>query len=239
MINTRQSIMNPEALFDEYQQRESGLITRRALLRGGLALGAGAAALTVPARAKASISALMCAPEAGVFGGSADGLSSNATEFVDTEYDYSSEVPDDGPGERYLEMINAHTHERYARSFVVDGEYDQDAIDEFSYFARDWRQNQTKDFDPNALQIVWTIWRMLGTSTPFYLNSGYRSPATNGSLKGAAKNSMHMHAKAMDLSHPSVPPSQVHAAAMELWAGGVGRYDTFTHVDSGTKRRWG
>lgn len=231
--------MDPEALFDEYQQRESGLITRRGLLRGGLAFGAGAAALTVPARAKASISALMCAPEAGVFGGSADGLSSNSGEYVESNVDYSSAVPDDGPGERHLTIINAHTQERYDRSFVVNGEYDQDALDEYSYFARDWRQNLVKDVDPACIEIVWKIWRMLGTSTPFYLNSGYRSPATNGSLKGAAKQSMHLQAKAMDLSHPSVPPSEVHAAAMTLWAGGVGRYDTFTHVDSGTKRRWG
>ncbi len=231
--------MDPEAIFDEYQQRHSGLLTRRSLLRGA-AVGAGIAALTVPARAKASISALMCPPEAGSFGGNAKGAGpSGAGGLADGDEDYSADVPDDGPGERRLVMVNGRTGERYDRAFVQNGEYVQEAIEEFSHFARDWRENEIKPYDPAAIQIVWKIWRMIDTPTPFNLNSGYRSPKTNASLPGTAKQSYHMRGKACDLSNPSVSPANVHKAAMTLWAGGVGRYDTFTHVDSGPKRRWG
>jgi uncharacterized protein YcbK (DUF882 family) len=228
--------MDPEAIFDEYQTRESGLMTRRKLLQGAAA-GIGFAAATVPARAKASVSALMCPPKAGSFGGG--GGSAPDGGFVDSDEDYSTEVPDDGPGERRLVMINAHTGDRYDRAFVQNGEYNQEALQEFAQFARDWRQNEAKPIDPKAIEIVWKVWRMIGADAPFRLNSGYRSPTTNASLPGAAKQSYHMRGKAMDLSHPSVKPSSVHKAAMTLWAGGVGRYSTFTHVDSGPKRRWG
>jgi uncharacterized protein YcbK (DUF882 family) len=229
--------MDPEQIFDDFQQRESGLLTRRGLLTGA---AVGAAAVLVPARAKASISALMCPPEAGSFGGDATGAgASGGGGLVDGDEDYSSAVPDDGPGLRHLTMRNGRTGETYDRDFVVDGQFVPDALEEFNRFARDWRQNEVKTMDPNAINIVWKIWRMIGTSTPFNLNSGYRSPATNSSLPGAAKQSYHMRGKALDLSNPSVSPANVHKAAMTLWAGGVGRYDTFTHVDSGPKRRWG
>lgn len=230
--------MNPEAIFDEYQQTESGLLTRRRMILGA-ALGLGAS-MSVPATAKASVSALMCPPRAGSFGGSAgSGVPSGGGGLVEGDEDYSSDVPDDGPGERRLTIINAHTGERYDRAFVQNGQYVQEALDEYAQFARDWRQNEIRPIDPKAIEIVWKVWRMIDTSTPFNLNSGYRSPATNASLPGAARQSYHMRGKAMDLSHPTVPPTSVHRAAMTLYEGGVGRYDTFTHVDSGPQRRWG
>lgn len=230
--------MNPEQIFDEYQMSETGLLTRRGLLRGA-GLGA-AAALTVPAQAKAAISALMCPPKKGSFGGSASGTGpSGSGGLMGGDEDYSADVPDDGPGVRRLKMTNWRTGETYDREFVQNGEYVQEAIEEFSHFARDWRQNEIKPYDPKALDIVWKIWRMIGTDTPFNLNSGYRSPKTNASLPGTAKQSYHMRGKACDISNASVPPASVHKAAMTIWVGGVGRYDTFTHVDSGPKRRWG
>ena len=229
--------MDPEQAFDDFQRRESGLITRRGLLRGA---AVGGAAMLVPAQAQSSISALMCPPEAGSFGGSASGAGQGGSGgLVDGDEDYSSAVPDDGPGLRHLTMTNGRTGETYDRDFVVDGQFVPDALEEFNRFARDWRQNEVKTMDPAAINIVWKIWRMIGTDTPFNLTSGYRSPKTNASLNGAAKQSYHMRGKAMDLTNSSVSPANVHKAAMTLWAGGVGRYVDFTHVDSGPKRRWG
>jgi len=230
--------MNPEEIFDDYQERESGLLTRRKVLQGA-AVGFGMVAATIPARAKASVSALMCPPEAGSFGGGGGSTGAGGGGLVDGDEDYSTDVPDDGPGERRLTMINPHNGERYDRAFVQNGEFNQEALEEFAQFARDWRRNEAKPIDPKAIQTVWKIWRMIDTSTPFKLNSGYRSPATNASLPGAAKQSYHMRGKALDIANDSVRPSSVHKAAMTLWVGGVGRYDNFTHVDSGPKRRWG
>lgn len=228
--------MNPEADFDAFQVRESGLMTRRALLREG-ALGMVGLAATAPSGASGAISALMCPPKAGSFAGSAG--TTGGGGWVESNTDYSGSVPDDGPGMRRLVMTNGRTGERYDMEFVRDGKYVPEAIEAFSKFARDWRQNEVKAFDPKVIDIVWKIWRKLGTETPMNLNSGYRSPKTNGSLPGAAKQSQHMHARATDLSHPSIPASEIHKAAMSDWVGGVGRYDTFCHVDSGAKRRWG
>ena len=100
--------MNPEAIFDDYQMQENGLLTRRRLLRGA-ALGLGAAAVTVPATAKASVSALMCPPKKGSFGGGSGSIPPGGGGFVDGDEDYSAEVPDDGPGERRLTIISVCT----------------------------------------------------------------------------------------------------------------------------------
>lgn len=227
--------MDPEELFDEYQQQESGLLTRRNVLRGAAA----GAAVILPGMANASISALMCPPKAGSFGANAAGSTSEGAGWVDGDEDYSGEVPDDGPGMRRLTMRNAHTKEVYDREFVQNGEFVQEALEEFNRFARDWRQNDVKAMDPKVINMVWRLWRKIGSSEPITLNSGYRSPKTNASLTGAAKQSYHLRGKALDLSHPSVKPSSMHKAAMSDWVGGVGRYNTFTHIDSGPKRRWG
>ena len=231
--------MTPGHLSDRYITRATGLLTRRGMLRG-LGMAGGAAALVVPARARASISALMCPPQAGSFGGGGLGASgpAGAGAFVDGDEDYSAAVPDDGPGMRRLKITNPRTGETYDREFVQNGEYVQEAIDEFSNFARDWRTGDVKPYDPKALDIAWKVWRMLGVDTPFSLTSGYRSPKTNASLNGTAKNSYHMRGKAMDLQNSSVRPSGVQKAGMTLYAGGVGHYDTFTHLDSGPKRNW-
>jgi len=229
--------MDSEQIFDAWQQTESGVFTRRRILGGAMA---GGAALLVPAQAMPSISALMCPPEKGSFGGSATETGPpGGGGLVDGDEDYSGEVPDDGPGMRRLVMRNGRTGETYDREFVQNGEFVQEALQEFNRFARDWRQNEEKAMDPQLINLIWRIWRAIGTDTPFNLNSGYRSPKTNASLSGAAKQSFHMRGKAADLSNPSVSPSNVHKAAMASWVGGVGRYDTFTHVDTGTTRRWG
>lgn len=229
--------MNPEEIFDDYQQQEAGLLTRRGLLRGA-ALGA---AMVVPAQARASISALMCPPEAGSFGGNANGYKPGGSGLVGGDEDYSGEVPDDGPGMRHLKMTNWRTGEVFDRPYVENGQYVDEAIDEFSQFARDWRQNEVKPFDPKSIDIVWKIWRKLGISQPFNLNSGYRSPVTNASLPGTAKQSYHMRAKACDISTSSATVRQIHAAAVSLKAGGVGKYTSsgFVHIDSGPVRYWG
>lgn len=192
-----------------------------------------------PAPARA-ISALMCPPEAGVFAGGANSVGSGSSNFAD-DIDYSREVPDDGPGLRHLTMTNSRLGERFDRPFVEGGQFVQDALDEFSYFARDWRQDEVKSFDPKTMDIIWKVWRLLDTSDVFNLNSGYRSPRTNASLPGAAKQSMHLYAKAADLTIGSRSVAQVYRAAMSVRGGGVGKYtdSNFVHVDSGRVRTWG
>lgn len=62
------------------------------------------------------------------------------------------------------------------------------------------------------------------------INSGYRSPAHNKRV-GGATNSQHLYGRAADIVVRGVSPSRVYAEADKLF-NGVGRYNTFTHVDT-------
>lgn len=62
------------------------------------------------------------------------------------------------------------------------------------------------------------------------INSGYRSPSHNKRVGGASK-SQHLYGKAADIVVRGVSPSRVYTAALKLF-NGVGKYNTFTHVDT-------
>lgn len=220
-----------------FETTQSGLCTRRALLRAG---GGAAATLLAAGPGAAGISALMCPPQAGSFGGDAPGIAPSGSGTVAGDEDYSGSVPDDGPGLRKLTMSNGRTGETYDRAFVEGGKFVAEAIKEFTHFARDWRQSEEKAHDPNSVEIVWKVWRRLSMTSPFNLNSGYRSPKTNASL-GGASNSYHMRAKATDISTSTRSVSQIYSAATTDQAGGAGKYTSsnFVHIDSGPVRNWG
>ncbi len=69
------------------------------------------------------------------------------------------------------------------------------------------------------------------------INSGYRCPAHNAAI-GGAKNSQHKLGTATDIVVSGLTPDEV-ADACEHF-NGLGRYNTFTHVDSrkSNKARW-
>lgn len=64
------------------------------------------------------------------------------------------------------------------------------------------------------------------------INSGYRTPSYNKKV-GGATYSQHMYGTAADISVTGVSPSEVYKYADSILpkSGGVGKYDTFTHVD--------
>ena len=75
------------------------------------------------------------------------------------------------------------------------------------------------------------------------ITSGYRCPAHNAAV-GGHPTSEHMAGVATDIVVGGLPPEQV-ADRAEARFSGVGRYDTFTHVDSrdlgyrgGVASRW-
>tara|TARA_R110002020_G_scaffold176317_4_gene368525 strand:- start:1134 stop:1547 length:414 start_codon:yes stop_codon:yes gene_type:complete len=75
---------------------------------------------------------------------------------------------------------------------------------------------------------------------PVKINSGYRCPTHNKNV-GGAKNSLHMQGKAADHYISGVYPAVVAAFhAQRIQDGGVGKYNSFTHIDvRGYKARWG
>lgn len=64
------------------------------------------------------------------------------------------------------------------------------------------------------------------------INSGYRTPAYNKKV-GGATYSQHMYGTAADIVVSGVKPSEVYAYADSILpkSGGVGKYETFIHVD--------
>ncbi len=141
----------------------------------------------------------------------------------------------------YLELTHAHTGETYAGQFYGPAGYDTVELQKLDYFLRDWRQGQSVQMDPRlfwALAVIRTVAQRAGFSGKATINSGYRTLKTNSSLEGAARNSLHMAGRAIDLTFEKVPPSQLVGCALALQIGGVGQYPGFTHIDSGNLRTW-
>ncbi len=73
---------------------------------------------------------------------------------------------------------------------------------------------------------------------PVVITSGYRTPAYNKTVGGAAQ-SQHLYGKAADIIVEGMSPATVANHAEAVGFGGIGRYSTFTHVDvRAIKARW-
>ena len=75
---------------------------------------------------------------------------------------------------------------------------------------------------------------------PVVVHSGYRCPTYNKHVGGASR-SMHMKAIAADITVVGHTPDEVSAYLLKKYAGkyGIGRYNTFTHIDvRGGPDRW-
>lgn len=77
-----------------------------------------------------------------------------------------------------------------------------------------------------------------GATLPLVVTSGYRTRAHNAAIEGAARNSMHRFGFAADLQGRGYPPRAVALAASFFSQGGIGLYDTFTHLDVWRRRTW-
>jgi uncharacterized protein YcbK (DUF882 family) len=151
------------------------------------------------------------------------------------------------PVERTLSFFNTHTSERLTVAYCCDGEYQPDALKKINHILRDHRANEIKAIDPKLLDLLHELGGILETDQPFHIISGYRSPNTNGLLRGnggahtgVATQSLHMVGKAIDIRVPGVKLDRVRASARALKLGGVGYYPTsnFVHVDTGRVRFW-
>jgi hypothetical protein len=73
---------------------------------------------------------------------------------------------------------------------------------------------------------------------PVTINSGYRSRSHNA-LVGGSPRSQHLYGNAADFVVRGVDPHRVFDDLNGTWAGGLGRYRTFTHIDVRcTRARW-
>jgi uncharacterized protein YcbK (DUF882 family) len=141
-------------------------------------------------------------------------------------------------------LHNVHTGEMLNVVYFANGRYIAGALAEAKHVLRDWRNNQQHFIHPHLFDVLHDLRAKLGSSAPFQILSGYRSPATNALLHArseqVASRSQHLLGKALDINMPGVDLSRLHRAAVSLRAGGVGFYPDsgFVHVDVGPVRQW-
>ncbi len=147
-------------------------------------------------------------------------------------------------GARRLSFRNAHTGDSFSGVYRVGDKYLPDAFEQINMVMRDFRTNTVYPIDPRVIDIIHTVHRMTGSTEPFEVISGYRSPKTNNMLRktgsGVAKKSLHMEGRAVDLRLDGFSTKRIRDLAVSLKAGGVGYYSksNFVHMDSGDVRAW-
>lgn len=151
--------------------------------------------------------------------------------------------PWDSVGYDRLWVVNAKGEELNVRHWT-GAQYDSQAIRLLSWLWRDWRDgDQAVYIDPLLFTFLANIQMNLsmnaGSPCRLQVNSGYRTARRNATIEGAAQNSYHVHGRATDFTLRSFPPDAVYQMASNLNVSGLGRYRTFTHVDTGASgRRW-
>ena len=146
--------------------------------------------------------------------------------------------------ERRLRLHALNTGEQADLAYWVRGKYVPESIAEINRILRDHRTDQVAAIDTRLLDLLHRVSVMVGTSQPFEVISGYRSPASNLMLventSGVAKHSLHTEGRAIDLRIPGIPLADLHRTGLALRRGGVGYYpdSNFVHLDVGRVRAW-
>ena len=149
------------------------------------------------------------------------------------------------PDARQLALEHTHTREQIALVYALGDAFVTQALGSLNHFLRDHYSGEVGQMDPQLFHLLHQVRQELGTQQPFQVISGYRSPATNATLRntrggGVAKHSLHMDGKAIDVRLPGVPLADLRDAARSLGGGGVGFYphEQFVHIDTGRVRHW-
>ena len=148
------------------------------------------------------------------------------------------------PENRRLNLINMHTDEVLDVIYWKNGSYIDNHVGQLNYFMRDHRADKSTLMDKNLYDFLFHLYSVLDTEEPFHVLSGYRTEATNTSLREqssmVAKRSYHVHGQAIDFYIPGVDNEFIQREARRLILGGVGYYKKagFIHLDTGYPRHW-
>jgi uncharacterized protein YcbK (DUF882 family) len=143
-----------------------------------------------------------------------------------------------------LRLYNQNTKENFDVQLFEGSQWNANALKVCDWLMRDWRQNMLVDCDRRIYAALYVIQRVFSQEGRIQIHSGFRSEATNNLLRergyGAAPNSMHKHAKAVDFSIKGVEHRTIARAAWNLNLGGIGLYDGWVHLDTrGQAVKWG
>jgi uncharacterized protein YcbK (DUF882 family) len=144
--------------------------------------------------------------------------------------------------ERRLELYAPEVDERFCGPYWADGSYLEEALRQVSWLMRDRVTDKERRIDPKLIDTLWQLGDALECEHPFEVLSGYRAPETNRALRreGAAKNSLHVEGRAVDIRILGMKLADLARAATQLGIGGVGYYprQNFLHLDTGPVRFW-
>lgn len=138
---------------------------------------------------------------------------------------------------RSLVLYNTHNGEWFRGAYWEKGLYIPDSLKNINHLLRDSRNGTVASIDCKLLDLLDNLKKKIGTSKPYDVICGYRSPETNQMLRkrsgGVAKNSLHMQGQAVDVRVGGVALRNLRDAAKSFKAGGVGYYPRsgFIHVD--------
>lgn len=146
--------------------------------------------------------------------------------------------------DRLLEIRRADTGEQ--RSILFYGMkqgYIKNGYLAACWFLRDTKDNNTViNIDAGLLNLLYGLqeWaRIAGKPNPLItVNSAYRTPRRNATIEGAAKNSLHIQGRAVDITMRGIGLKQLADMAAHFNAGGIGLYGSFVHLDTGRVRNW-
>lgn len=148
------------------------------------------------------------------------------------------------PAERRLQLYNTHTGEQLTATYWAEGQYQTQELAAIDRLLRDHRSGEVQPMDRRLFDILYRLQLQAGGRGAYEVISGYRSPATNRQLRrtgnGVAKDSLHTHARAIDIRLTGIRLADLRQAALGLRAGGVGYYPSsnFIHIDTGRVRNW-
>jgi uncharacterized protein YcbK (DUF882 family) len=146
--------------------------------------------------------------------------------------------------EKSISLFHIRTGEHFHDVYWAEGEFIPESLEAIAFLFRDYRTGEIKNIDSKLVDFLYGIQTKTSSSEPIHVISGYRSVKTNELLrkKGrcAARNSFHLHGRAVDITLPSMPLSDLEKTAARLKTGGVGYYPSFhfVHVDTGPVRFW-
>jgi uncharacterized protein YcbK (DUF882 family) len=143
-----------------------------------------------------------------------------------------------------IAFYHLHTGESLKLEYADAAAERAEVLAELSHFLRDFRTKEIHPIDPGLLAILDNLYGLADRRGHFEIISGYRSPRTNEGLRaaggGVAKDSLHIHGRAVDVRLTSMPTASLYRAAAALGRGGAGFYpkSDFVHLDTGRVRTW-
>jgi uncharacterized protein YcbK (DUF882 family) len=151
-------------------------------------------------------------------------------------------VPLPPPQPHRLNLLNAHTGEKFSGIYRDDNGPIPRVMEDLSVFLRDFHSGEKIGIDVALLDFLSGVLQSVGETKATIL-SAYRTPETNAMLakKGfkAAENSQHLYGRALDV-HMSDKLADAMKTARAMQRGGVGWYphSNFMHIDTGPVRNW-